>query len=78
MCNTIEEEDEGHEGRGVMITTEVTIVETTMKRENKRISKTDMDEATIIEVVVVQIVQMSNVAIANMNTKQRIATLRRR
>ena len=51
----------------------------TMKREDKRANKIGVDEAVVVEEAVAQIVQMSNVTIAeNMDTMQRTATLRRR
>jgi len=45
-----------------------------MKRKDKRTSKIDVDEATIVEDVVALIIKILNVTIAkNMNIIQRIA-----
>ena len=50
-----------------------------MKREDKRTSKTGMDEAAVMEEVVIQIVQMLNVTTTeNMDTTQRISISRRK
>lgn len=73
MCNIIEEKDVNAKVM-ILVATEVVVVETTMKKEDKWISKTGVDEATVVEEVVVQIVQMLNVTISeNMDTTQRIA-----
>jgi len=61
-------------GWGPKVTVTVIVVETTMKRKDKRTSKIDVDEATIVEDVVALIIKILNVTIAkNMNIIQRIA-----
>jgi len=43
---------------------EIVVVETTMKKEDKRTSKTDMNKDAVMEEVIILIVQMLNVTIA--------------
>jgi len=63
----------------VMVIAEIVVLETTVKRDDKQTSKTGVDEVTMVEEVILQIVQMLNVTILeNMNITQRIAMLRRK
>jgi len=62
-----------------MVIAEIVVLETTVKRDDKQTSKTGVDEVTMVEEVILQIVQMLNVTILeNMNITQRIAMLRRK
>jgi len=63
----------------VTVVAEIVVVKTTMKREDKRISKTGVDEAALVEEVIVQIIQMLNVTISkSMDVMQKIAMPRRK
>jgi len=78
MGNTTKEEDEDVEVV-VTVVAEIVVVKTTMKREDKRISKTGVDEAALVEEVIVQIIQMLNVTISkSMDVMQKIAMPRRK
>jgi len=78
MHNTTKEEDEDVEVV-VTVVTGIVVVKTTIKREDKRISKTGVDEPVLVEEVIVQIIQMLNVAISkSMDVMQRIVIPRRK
>jgi len=63
----------------VTVVTGIVVVKTTIKREDKRISKTGVDEPVLVEEVIVQIIQMLNVAISkSMDVMQRIVIPRRK
>jgi len=62
----------------IIVAMDIVVVETTIKRYEKWIGKIGVDKTTVVEKVVVQIVQMSKVTIVkNIDTMQRISMLRR-
>ena len=78
MCNITEEKDVDVKV-ATLVATEVVVVSSTIKREEKWTNKTSMDEVTVVEEMVVQIVKMLNVTTAkDMDTAQKIVIPRRK